>query len=148
MHKRTEIRNKIAEMLRSNLTGFNIYNSRVLNIPENKLPAISIYTPDDTAEKSEDEGNYRRLFEVHIVYYVSGQSRREEIETGDYAIDELIDNYLEDLETLFFNKWETLENVVYRFNYESTSIRPMEKTKDLIFIADTVWSALVHHNMV
>lgn len=143
-HKRTEIRNKTFDMLTADISGVNIYNSRIYEIPENKLPAISVYTPGDTGEKDASETNYRRLNEVHIVLYVTGKSPPEELETGETYIDELSDNYLKEIEDIFLTKWQTLEKVVYRLNYVSTSIMPDKESEYLLLIADTIWEARVH----
>jgi len=147
MHIRTEIKNKVVSMLSESGQDFNIFNSRFLNIPVNKLPAIAGYILDDSSEKSADEGNYVRLFETHIVIYTNGNTRQEPLPTGEKYIDELMDDYIEYVEEIFFNKIETLENTLYRFNHVSNSIRENKDNKDILLMCDMTFSARYHHNL-
>lgn len=145
MHKRTEIRNKVVEMLSGSITGLNVYNSRVYNLPINKMPAISVYCFENVDEKI--ACHYDRNYTVHIVVYTSGYTRLEDIPTGRKPIDEEIDDYCQEVEDVFFERTQTLDNTVYDFISSGTTITPDKENEDTVLIADMVFTANAKENL-
>ncbi len=121
IHQRTIIRNKIVEILETYTEGISIYNTRLANIEPDKLPALMVYTLDEDAEKTQDEGGYVRKMRVVIVARAKGEedSRKTYVQKN---LAEVLDNFSEMVERIFLNVRETLEKTCYLMNLISNKI--------------------------
>jgi len=133
-------------MLESDISGVNIYDFRLIKILDSNLPCISIYTKDDTAEKTEDENNYIRNYEVILTVYMSGHDDLT-IEAGEKSVDEKLDDLTEEIEDIFFHPYETLEKLVYRFNYNGSKTFPDAETSKTVLVQLMNFTARVNQDI-
>lgn len=150
MHKNTEIRNKLLAILTDTSSGATAYNSRLRAISDKSLPAISIYTNNESTEKLPGEGAYIRNVQVIIVLYVIGKDRIGALSTGEKSVDEKLDDLLEFVELKLLTQYQNLDKVVYRFDYEGVSnIQAEDKgTEGIKLIAFTQWNARYHYSTI
>lgn len=143
IHKRKEIKEKIVEMLRANVTE-NVYKSRYLPIGQKDFPAISVYIPEDFAEKNKSEEYYIQNAKTIINAYVSGKDDIELEDTGQDDIDDKLDDITGKIEAVFNALYQTLEGVVYRFNLVSTKYLINAEGDEIIGVAFMEFEAIYH----
>jgi len=148
VHKHTQIRDRIVEMLDDfSNPGIDIFKSRSLEIPKENFPAISVYGFEEKAKKSADEGNYTRLPMISIVCFDKGKDALEPLPTGEKSIDDKLDNLREYVERIFLKQYGTLNGLVYRFNYVSSKTHIDTKTEELVGILNMTWEVIYHQNI-
>ena len=143
MHKNTEIRNEIANILTVTGSGIKIFNSRLVALPDSELPAIAIYTDTETALKTLDELGYDRESSVVIVCYVRGLDKIYSLPTGEKSVDEKLDNLFQFLEDRLLTQYQTLNKKVFRLNFTGVSGITSEPIGEngIKLIAYTTWAA-------
>lgn len=116
MHKRQEIRQELQKIFKEKLEGVTVYDSRIIDIPSKRMPAISIYTTSETSVKSDGENNYTRTALVNLALYAKGKDKSQNRDVKEPSVDNKLDDLAESIEDILLNKYETLNGVVYRLN--------------------------------
>lgn len=147
MSKRKDIRQAIRARLDSALSGVNVYDYRLATLQPDKLPAVSIYISRDTAEKTQDDQGYIRIYEVDIIIQVKGKDTAF-LNTGETSVDSDLDDIIEDIENEFFKLRETLSKNVFNFNYISGETKPDNSTEDFILIHKMKFEARVNQEVI
>lgn len=143
MHKNTIIRNELFNILNITGSGINVYNSRLRDLPDTKLPALSIYINTENAIKVPDEHGYIREPQVIIVCAVKGLDRTHTLSTGEKYVDEKLDDLYEFIENQLLTPIQTLNKQLYRFNFEGVSNITVENLGDngIKLVSYTNWRA-------
>jgi hypothetical protein len=146
MHKDTIIRRKIAEFLTVTGSGINIYNYRLRDIPDDKLPAIAVYMDTESAAKTPDQIGYQRDPNVIIVCYAKGKDATSALPSGEKPVDEKLDDLRQFVEDRLFAEYQTLEKTVFNLYYNGVSGVTAENLGEngIKLIAYTTWTA--HYN--
>ena len=139
-HKRQEIKEKVVEMLKANVTE-NVYKNRYLSLATRDFPAISVYVPDESAEKNKSEEAYRRIARVVITGYVLGKDSIELEESSATDIDDKLDDISTKIENVFNAKFQTLEGTVYNMRLGSTQYFVNAEGDEIIGVAILEYAA-------
>ncbi len=143
MNKNREIRQAI-KLLLTETGSYNVYDSRFLKIPAGKLPAISIYSSEENAETTQDQGGQVRYSYPKIVLYAKGKDAIEAAETGEKSVDEIIDDMLDFIQTKLVAKYQTLGKKVFWLRYKGFKLIEDISGADIVLICETMWEARYH----
>jgi len=104
-HYRQQIREQVATTLTGlNTTGNNVFQSRIYNIEESKLPCLCIYTVSETSEpiSMSPPRSIEKVLDLVIEVYIKGQNSAtdldavvKDVKTKMYS-DRLINNLAKD----------------------------------------------------
>tara|TARA_B100001939_G_scaffold280380_1_gene249058 strand:+ start:48 stop:479 length:432 start_codon:yes stop_codon:yes gene_type:complete len=104
-HYRQQIRERVATTLTGlNTTGNNVFQSRIYNIEESKLPCLCIYTVSETSEpiSMSPPRSIEKVLDLVIEVYIKGQNSAtdldavvKDVKTKMYS-DRLINNLAKD----------------------------------------------------
>jgi hypothetical protein len=104
-HYRQQIREQVATTLTGlNTTGNNVFQSRIYNIEESKLPCLCIYTVSETSEpiSMSPPRSIEKVLEIVVEIYIKGQNSAtdldavvKDVKTKMYS-DRLINNLAKD----------------------------------------------------
>ena len=104
-HYRQQIREQVATTLTGlNTTGNNVFQSRIYNIEESKLPCLCIYTVSETSEpiSMSPPRSIEKVLDLVIEIYIKGQNSAtdldavvKDVKTKMYS-DRLINNLAKD----------------------------------------------------
>jgi hypothetical protein len=146
MHKNTIIRKKIQELLTVTGSGINVYNYRLRDTPDEKLPAISIYMDTEGAAKTQDQVGYQRDPNVIIVCYAKGKDSTSALPSGEKPVDEKLDDLYQFLEDRLFAEYQTLDKTIFNLYFTGVSGVTAENLGEngIKLIGYTTWTA--HYN--
>ncbi len=104
-HYRQQIREQVATTLTGlNTTGNNVFQSRIYNIEESKLPCLCIYTVSETSEpiSMSPPRSIEKVLDLVVEIYIKGQNSAtdldavvKDVKTQMYS-DRLINNLAKD----------------------------------------------------
>ena len=104
-HYRQQIRERVATTLTGlNTTGSNVFQSRIYNIEESKLPCLCIYTVSETSEpiSMSPPRSIEKVLDLVVEIYIKGQNSAtdldavvKDVKTQMYS-DRLINNLAKD----------------------------------------------------
>jgi hypothetical protein len=83
-HYRQQIREQVATTLTGlDTTGNNVFQSRIYNIEESKLPCICIYTVSETSEpiSMSPPRSIEKVLDLVVEIYIKGQNSSSDLET-------------------------------------------------------------------
>jgi hypothetical protein len=83
-HYRQQIREQVATTLTGlDTTGNNVFQSRIYNIEESKLPCICIYTVSESSEpiSMSPPRSIEKVLDLVIEIYIKGQNSSSDLET-------------------------------------------------------------------
>lgn len=104
MHQRKLIRQKIKALLVDQTdAGSKVFAGRKRPFRESDLPAIVIYTEDESPEKWNESLEYKRSLQATIEVHVKGSQSE--------SIDDVLDDYAEAIETILVPNY-TLDDLV------------------------------------
>lgn len=112
-HPRIDIRNAVAQRLKENFA--NVYTSRTKPLFDQDLPALLIYTGNETIKEerwdTDGHGDLTRELEIMV----------EGVDTGKDDLDDKLDTIAEQIETLL-DGWDipNRKNAVLRFKATET----------------------------
>ena len=82
-HYRQQIRERVATTLTGlNTTGNNVFQSRIYNIEESKLPCLCIYTVSETSEpiSMSPPRSIEKVLDLVIEIYIKGQNSATDLD--------------------------------------------------------------------
>lgn len=147
-HPHKIIRDKVAEMMQPLAGDYNIFNSRILNIRNDELPALVVYSGKEVVVKT-PSFDYERSLQIFIVGYATGVDDFEVVGVPIpifKTLDDKLDNIKEAVENIFLTKRQTLETVVYSFNYVGLNVEFDKQAEDLHGIVTMEYLADFHLN--
>jgi hypothetical protein len=149
MHKNTVIRDELTSILTVSGSGINVYNSRLRELPDKNLPAISIYIQTESAVKTVDELGYLRQPQVVIVCYVKGLDRTNSLASGEKSVDEKLDDMYQFLEDKLLTQYNTLNQTIFRFDFTGVSNVTADNLGEngIKLISYTNWTARYHQQI-
>lgn len=98
MHCRQQIRDAVIAQLKTDLPNYTVLNTRALAIEQNQIPALSVYTEDETIAKSNLSGIVERTLVLRVEIYRSGS-----------RVYDLLDSDMEKVEPSVLTALGTLE---------------------------------------
>jgi len=138
MHKHTEIRQAVIDLLESTDVSFNLYDSRYSKIPADKLPAVNVFIGDEAAEQTVDKENNIRFPLVILELSEKGKDSVEDQETGEESLAVKFDNLLEQVQSELNKFRQTIDGLVHWIDYKEMKKQPVEQDSD-----DYILSAMV-----
>ena len=125
-NKRKSIRDYAVNALETAFgAGATIYNARYL-APKAETalqnPVITIFTPDDSSELTEDDTNNNRRQTIEAVLFVTGDEEHEEPASGESPIIDRIDAAAATIENTLSSFRESFGGLVFRCVYSDTTI--------------------------
>lgn len=113
-------------------------------MPSEKIPAICVYSNEESATKTPDEGGYVREYRVNIACFEKGLDSVFDVSK---PIDEKLDDLLQIVENTFLTKYQTLDKSIYRMNYEGLKIITNQEPDEMIAIGIQTWVARYHEEL-
>ena len=135
MHSRQTVRDNVYNMLNGNVTvaavAVPVYKSRAIPFWEMQLPAIAVYTLQETSDHEETAPReYKRMLSLAIQILVS--------EKAGQVIDNVIDDIALQVENILFkDTW--LNNAADDSALVSTTINHIERGDRLFWAANLQW---------
>ena len=147
MHKNTEIRNEIIDIIEASSIVITAFNSRSITTSSAKLPAVVVFPLDENAEETPDQGGYIRNVEVNLVIYAKGKDVSE-LDTGEISIEETVDNLQEEFEDLFLTLRQNLNAKVFSFKFTgAVELKETENVESAMIIRQMSFVAQYHFNI-
>jgi hypothetical protein len=148
-HKHQDIREAVVEIL-SNIPNVRVYGSVFSQVPKEKLPIISVYTNNESAERSQALGEYTRTVTVIIAAYVNGFDAMQIADKGiaQDSVSDKLDALKLAVENLLLNKWETLGKLIYRLDYSGVDVSfPESDSAEVYAVAKMRYNAIYHQGV-
>lgn len=136
MHKRVEIKDKFVSMLKAGSFPGNVYKTRYTSPGLDKLPAASVYCPEDESVIAPSREHYDRVAKATVMIYTLGYDPSEDAENSEQKdIDAELDRLTSLVESIFCTPMQTLEGEVYRVHLTKTRYMIDTKGDDIVGIA-------------